>query len=143
MGHRRDAVRFLDGEFDNPAERRIGPDQGDIRAMEGRDRLEPPGIEDLLGQIGAGRVGNRIMGVDDVEMVDLRQLDQFGGQAQLVGGGLEQGIGRDLDFVDEDILMERPQTERRRVADDMDLVAFLARPMANSEATTPLPPWVG
>ena len=140
MGHRRDAVRFLDGEFDDPAERRVGPDQGDIRAVEGRDRLEPPVIEDLFGQIGAGRVGEGIMGMNDVEMMDLRQFDQFGGQPQLVGGELEQRIGRDFDLVNENVLMERAQTKGGRVADDMDLMAFLSQTDRQFRGDDPAPP---
>ena len=126
-GNRRHSVGFLDGELDDPPERRVGADQGDIRAVEGGQGFKPGRVEDLLGQVGAGRMGDRVMGVDEVEALGLRQLHEFRDQTQLIRGVLEQRIGGDFDLMDEDILMKGAQAKGRRVAHDMQLVPFFRK----------------
>src|SRR5574341_2597888 len=81
----------------------------------------------MLGEIGNGGVRHRVMGVDQIQTILLRNIDDFGGHAEIVGRILEQRIRGYVDFMNKNVGMKFAQTKRHGVADEMHFVAALCQ----------------
>src|SRR6516162_9082526 len=68
-------------------------------------------------------MGNRIMYVQQVEIVDFRHLGHAGGQRQVVRRVLEKRVTRDFHLVIMDVGLWIGEPNRLRVRDEMDLMA--------------------
>jgi len=83
-----DAVALLDGKTRNRKIRAVKPDQRDIGAVQGRDKrqIAPRRScrQHLLGQHRAHRVRDRIVYVQQIELVELRDLGHSRRQRQIV-----------------------------------------------------------
>ena len=81
----------------------------------------------LPRQHRAHRVRNRVVHVQQVEIVELRDLCHARGQRQVVRGIVEQRITGDFHFVIVNVGFLAPQPDRLRVGNEMDLVAALGQ----------------
>ncbi len=90
--------------------RRIGADERNIGAVQGRDNLRLYGItvryQQLLCQKSAGRMGNGIVHVHDVQVEVAGHIGHLRRQGQRVGWILEQRVGRHIDRVVHQVAIE-------------------------------------
>ena len=63
------------------------------------------------------------MDVEDVEGFGLKDFQHFGGEGESVGRVVEEGVGGDFDFVEEDVRVGEVHADGRGVADEVDVVA--------------------
>ncbi len=77
----------------------------------------------LLGQHRAHRVRDRVVHVQQIEFVELRDLSHARRQRQIVGRIFKQRIARDLDLVIMDVRFRSGQANGLRIGDEMNLVA--------------------
>ncbi len=68
------------------------------------------------------------MGVNQLDLKGLGQIDQLCRQGQGVGGILQQGIGCEINLVHVQVRVKTLQAKGCRVADDVDLVAPFRQP---------------
>ena len=138
-GDRGDRVGALEREPDDPVKGLVRTDEGDVGSVEGGHHPGPAVPDDLPGEKGAHRVGDRVVRVDDVEPALARHLGQLGREPQRVRRVAEERIGRDLHLVEPDARVEPPQAEGHGVADDVDLVSGVRHPdrQIGSDRTTP------
>ena len=93
--------------------------------MEGGDegQADAFGGEHLAGQQGADGVGNGVVHVEQVELVELRNFSHAAGEGEVVRRVLEEGVVGDGDFVKEDAVLAAGEAEGLLVGDEVDLVA--------------------
>ena len=117
-----DAVGLLDGEFGDGQEAAIVPDQRDVGAVEGGDERQAPGSRHGAREQRTHRVRNRVMNVQQVEMLGFGNLHHFDGEGQRVGRVIEKRVVRDFDFVEGDVFRAGIQPHGRSVADEVNVV---------------------
>ncbi len=128
---RGDAVALVDGEARDRQVRRIGADQRDVGAVQGGDVRQTAAFARMIAgqhlprQHGADRVRNRVVHVQQIEFVDLRDFGHARRQRQIVGRILEQRIARDFHFVIVDVGLRFGQANGLRVGDEVHLVTAL------------------
>src|SRR5579859_3565368 len=66
---------------------------------------------------------NSVVDVQDVERLGLEDLQHFGGEGQGVGRVVEKRVGGHFHLVEEDVRVGEVHADRRRVADEMNVVA--------------------
>ena len=79
--------------------------------------------DDLLGEIGGGRVRDGVMRVHDVERELARELHDLVRERQQVLGLAKQRIGRRVDAMEREARLVVAEPKRRLRADQMHLVA--------------------
>ena len=70
---------------------------------------------------------DRIVHVQQIEIVELRDLCHAGRQRQVVRRIVEERITRDLDFVIVNVRFRAPQPDRLGVGDEMNFVTALSQ----------------
>ena len=123
LGHRGDALRSEDRKTGDRLEGRVDPHQSDVRAVKGGHYGRTLVAEHLLRDPRRRGVRNRVMNVDQVQIVGLRGVVQRDRQSQRVRGMLEEGIPLHLHFVEKDPFVEMTQAEGLGVRYEVDLVA--------------------
>jgi len=122
LRHGSDAVGDLDPEFRDRQIALVASDQRDVRAVQRGDHLQI-GAEDLLREVRADRMRNRVVDVQDVELLVRRDLGHLRRQRERVRRiRIEQRIRRDRDFVKVHALVQEIEPRRQRVADEVHLV---------------------
>jgi hypothetical protein len=121
--HRGDAVARLDAELRHPEERRLHPDDGDVRAVQRRDDADRSRQQQLPREVGARRERHRVVHVQQVERIVLDDLDHLGREREIARRLIEHRIRRRRDFVEVDVRLERAQAKRQAVRDEVDLEA--------------------
>jgi len=121
------AVALLDGKTRNRKIRAVEPDQSDVGAVQSGDKRQMAPRwscrQHLLGQHGAHRVRNRVVHVQQIEFVELRNLGHARGQRQIVRRIFKQRIARDLDLMIMNVRFGAGQTNGLRIGDEMNLMA--------------------
>ncbi len=127
FGDSRDAVRLLDAEGHGFRIRAVAAEQRDVGAVQRRDDLGHTGAtsgrQDLARQIPRGRVRDRVVRVDDLELLVARDLDDLVGERQEVLRFAEQRIGRRFDPVEEQARLVLAEPGRHVAAQDVDAMA--------------------
>ncbi len=123
-----DGVTLLDGEAGDGEVAAVAADEGDIGAVEGGDEREAAGrSEHGTSEEGADRMRDGVMDVEEVEASVFGDLGHFGGEGEGVGRMIEERIGSNLDFVEEDASCGEvsgiTEANGDGVADEMDFVA--------------------
>ncbi len=125
-----DAVGLLDAEAGDGEVGAVEADEGDVGAVEGGDEGEAAaaggdgfGLEHLAGEEGGDGVGDGVVDVEEVEGVELGDLGHAGGEGEVVGGVLEEGVVGDLDLVEVDVGFAAGEAEGLGVGDEVDVVA--------------------
>ena len=144
VGHGGHAVGLVDAERGGFGVRRIAADQRHVGSVKRRDHtrdfLDTRRRENLFGQIRRGRVRNRVVGVDDIEIELTRHLDQLVGQRQqdtaARGTTDTQGSARR----ETQPGLEIPERNGGSVLTNRTSCPRLASTFASSVATIPLPP---
>ncbi len=90
--------------------------------MQRRNEWQPPGRRHGAGQQGADRVRNRVVYVQQVQIFRFGYLHHFYRKRERVGRVVEQGIARNLHFVEMNSVVGVGQAYRRSVADEMNLM---------------------
>ena len=123
-GHGGDSVRFEDREPRNRVERRMQANERDVRAVKCRDDLQRPFVgEHLFRQIGRSGVWNRIVHVDEIELMFPRGVMQCDRERERVGGMFKKRVVPHFHFMEEYSLAEPTEPKRLIIRDEMDLVA--------------------
>src|ERR1035438_7328796 len=125
VGDGSDAVALLNGIAGDREVAAVEPYESDVGAMESSDKGETaaPGCEHLAGQQRADRMGDGVMDVEEIEIIEFGHLDHPGGKCEIVGRELEERIAGDGDLVIEDALFATVKAEWLRIGDEVDLVA--------------------
>src|SRR5579859_3728026 len=125
----RDGVALVDGEGDDRGEGLVAAHEGDVRTVQGRDHRDIASLrlDDLLGHIGRGGMGDGVVNMQEVELVVVDDVDHGAGQGRLVGGIVEERVGGDAHLVVKDVRVELVQTHRLLVGDKVNLVAFVGQ----------------
>ena len=125
VGDGGDAVALIDAEAGDGQVGVIEPDEGDIGAVQGGDEGEAAILaeEHLAREIRGDGMRNRVVDVQQVQLVVGRDLSHAGGEGQVVGRVFEEGIIRDGDFVEGDVLLAAAEAEGLRIGDEVDLMA--------------------
>ena len=119
-----DAVRFLDGEFRDRKVGAVRADQRDIGAVQrGDERQAPLSGHHLLRQQRGDRMRNRVVDVQQIEIVAGRDLGHARRQRQAVRRILKQRICRNFNFVIMNSREAGIEANGIRVSDEMNLVA--------------------
>ena len=90
-------------------------------------RLRWAGGQHLPRQQRAYRMRNRVVHVQQVEIVKLGHFGHARGQGQIVGRIVEQRVARNLDFVIMNMGLRFGQADGLRVRDEMNLVSALSQ----------------
>ena len=146
LGDGGDGVGLVDGEGDDGGECLVASDERDIGSVEGGDDGDAAAalcLHDLLGQIGGGGVGDRVVDMEEVEVVVGDHVDHGAGKGGFVRGVVEERIGGHADLMVEDVCVEFIEADGLLIGNKMHLVAFVRQALPNSVARTPLPPKVG
>ncbi len=98
--------------------------------MQGGDHLEVQLGHDLSGHQSGRRKGDGIVNMQDLQLLDLRHLSHLGGKRQRVREILEQRVLDNVHLVETDAGRQTSQTQRRRIADERDLVPVLDQVLA-------------
>ena len=108
---RGDRVALVDGKGNDRFEPWILAEQGDVRAVKGRDHGEVPSliVQDPLGHVGAGGVGYGVVHMQQIQVLLPDHLHHFGGEHKLIRGVVEEGVLRNPDLVIEHIGPEAPE----------------------------------
>jgi hypothetical protein len=77
----------------------------------------------LLRQIRRDGVGNGVVDMEQVELVELGNLRHAGSQREIVGRMLEQRVVKHLDLVEVNIGLAARKAERCGRGDEVDVVA--------------------
>ena len=72
-------------------------------------------------------MGNRVMDMQDVEVVYLRHLSHAGGQRQVIRRIFKQGVQRDGDLMKQDARVVGIQPDGLLVGDEMDLMPAVGK----------------
>lgn len=118
-------VGLFDRVFGDAEVRAVDADQGDVGSVEGGDEGERAFAlsgHDAAGEHRGDGVGNRIVDVEQVEVVFLGDFRHAGGESQAVRRVLEERVVRDFDLVIDDIRAV-VEADRVGVGDEVDLVA--------------------
>ena len=120
-----DAVGLLDAELGDGEVGAVEADEGDVGAVESGDEgeMDAAGGEHLLGEVGGDGVGDGVVDVEEIETVPLGDFGHAGGEGEVVGRVLKEGIVEELDLVEVDVGLAAGKTERRRRGDEVDFVA--------------------
>ena len=93
--------------------------------MEGGDEGQPAAArgQHLAGQQSADRVGNGVVDMQQVKLMEFSNLGHARGQRQVVGRELEERIAGDGNLVVVDAVVASAEPEGLRVGDEMHFVA--------------------
>lgn len=132
FGNGGDAVGMVDGVVHHGREPRVLSHQRNVRAVEcGEYRhAEPLLAQNVPGQHSAGGMGNGVMHVQEVQVLELRHIDHFSRQRQRIGGIFEEGVGIDRHLVKGDVFRNVRQPERHGVGDEMNLMSSQRKGLA-------------
>ena len=115
-----------------PGNRKIGAVQtnkGDVGPVQSGHKGQPFLLraigEHLPGQHRTHRMRNRIVHMQQVQIVKLCNLRHASGQGQVIRRIVEQRIPRNLDFVIMDIRFRAPEADGLRIRNEVDFVAAL------------------
>ena len=124
LGDAGDAVTLLYGVAGDGKVAAVEADEGDVGAVQGGDerQLAARG-EHLPGQQCADRVGDGIVHVEQIKLVEISHFRHARGQRQIVGRELEQRVVGDRNLVIEDAAVAPIQPEGLRVGDEVHLMA--------------------
>ncbi len=100
-----DAVGLVDAELGDGEIRAVEADERDVGAVQRGDegQVAAAGGEHLAGEQGAHGVGDRVMDVEQVKVVELGDLGHAGGEREVVGRVLEEWIVGDRYLVVADV----------------------------------------
>ncbi len=143
LGDRGHAVALLDAESNDRVEGRLHADQGDIGSMERRDGRDAAIAQHLPREKGAGCMRNRVVDVEQVEVVLEGDLDELRGEAQRVGRVVEDGVVVGEDLMEVHVLGESLQADGRRVADEVDVAPSRRHRESQLRRDDPAPPVAG
>ena len=102
------------------------PDQRDVRPVKRRDERQlPSALHHLLREQRRDRMRNRVVDVQQIEIVSLRYLRHSRRERQAIRRVMEQRVLRDFDFVVVNAGNARIEPDGIRVRDEMDLVAAI------------------
>ena len=129
IGDGGDAVAFVDGVAGDRQIGAIGAYQGDVGPVQRGHKGKPATVarQHLPGQHGADRMGNRIVNVQQIEVVIFRDLRHARRQGQRVRRKFKQRIVRDRDLVKMNSLFATAESKRLRVRDEMNVVAAIGQ----------------
>ncbi len=88
-----------------------------------KGRLAAVGGEHVPGEQGADGVRDGVVDVQEIERVELGDLGHAGGESEIVGRVLEEGIVGDGHFVEVDVGLAAGEAEGLGVGDEVDVVA--------------------
>src|SRR5438105_6232434 len=92
--------------------------------MQRGDDFQSRRAEDLFGEMSADGVGDRVMDVQDLELLVIGDFGHLRGQRQRVRRiRIEQWIRRDGDFMKMHALVKDVEARRQGVADEVDVIA--------------------
>ena len=119
------SVRLLDAELGDGQIGAIEADEGDVGAVQGSDEGEMAATdgEHLAGEQGADGVGYGVVDVEEIERVELGDLGHAGGESEVVGWVLEEGVVGDGDFMEVNVGLTAGETEGLGVGDEVDVVS--------------------
>ncbi len=102
----------------------IEADEGNVGTVQGGDEGQAAILAEqhLAREVRGDGVGNRVVDVEQVQVVIGCDFGHARGQGQVVRRVFKQGIVRDRDFVEGDVLLAAAQAEGLRVGDEVDLV---------------------
>src|SRR5665213_2566674 len=125
VGDGGDTVALLNGIAGDGEVAAVEAYEGDVGAVEGSDEGKTASLcgEHLAGQQSADRMGNCVMDVEQIELIELGHLGHARGEGEIVRGELEKRIAGDGDLVIEDALFATVEAEWLRIGDEVDLVA--------------------
>ncbi len=84
-------------------------------------------LDDLFGQVGGRSMGDRIVHVQEVELVIDDYVNHRTREGRFIGRVVEEGIIRNAHFVIEDIRIKLVEPDRLLIGDEMHLVAFVGK----------------
>jgi hypothetical protein len=123
LRYRRYAVRHVDAELRDRQIALVPPHQSDVGTVQRGDDLQIR-TENLLGEMGADRMRNRVVDMENVELLVRRDLGHLRRQSQRIRRvRIEQRIGGHRHFMEVDSLVQTVQTRGESVADEVDFVA--------------------
>ena len=118
-----DAVGRFEGVADGGAITGVGAEEGGIGAVERGDDFGPAVLgEHVACEEGGGRVGHRIVRVDEIEAVVAGHFSEFHRKREGVVGIFEETVAVDFDRVKMDAGGVDRETERTFVTDEVDLM---------------------
>ena len=140
FGHRGDGITLFDAKTCDGQIRTIVADQGDIRSMKRRDEGYNAIRQHLLRQVRADGVGDRIVNMQNIQVISSHHFSHLRCEDQIVGRVFEQRVCEDFDLVEKDALVHR-KANRKRIADEVNVVAapgkFLAE-FSSDDAASPV-----
>ncbi len=131
IGNRGNPVALIDGKARDRQIRGIGAHQRDVGSVQRGDVGQPPAIAGMIAtqhlprQHRAHRMRDGVMHVQQVKIVNFRNLRHARGQRQIVRRIFEQRIARHFHFVIVNVGLRLGQPDRLRVRDEMHLMAAL------------------
>ena len=122
------AVGLFDGEFRDAEVGAVRADKRDVGAVERGDEGQAAGIFlECRGHLAREQrrdgVGDRVVNVQQIELVGLGDVGHARGESEAVGRVLEQRIVGDFHLVVMDARNVRIEADRVRVGDEVDVVA--------------------
>src|SRR5438874_6638975 len=124
------AVALLDGKFGNRKIRTVAANECNVRAMQSGDEWETAGRSHGASEKRAYRMGNCIMDVEQIQRLGFEDFEHFGGESQGVRRMIEQRIGGDFNFVEENVRVVQVHADWWSVADEMDVMAASSKLLA-------------
>jgi hypothetical protein len=120
-----DAVGLVDTKAGDREVAAIEADEGDVGAVESGDegQAQALGAQHFLGEVRGDGVRDRVMNVEQVEVVELGNFGHARGKGEVVGRVLEEWVVGDGDFVETDVGFAAGEAEGRLVGDEVDVVA--------------------
>src|SRR5580698_4873622 len=124
-----DAVTLFDGVTRDRKVRAIEADEGDVGAMErgheGQAAAAWSNGHHLPGEQSTHGMRNRVVNVEKIKIVKLRDLGHTGGEREIVRRVVEERITSDFDFVIMDVVLRAAQANGLSVGDEVNFVAAL------------------
>ena len=86
-------------------------------------QVDAAGGKHLLGEVGADAVRDGVVNVEEIERVPLGDFSHAGGECEVVGWVLEQGVVEELDLVEMDMGLAAGEAEGGGGGDEVDLMS--------------------
>src|SRR6201984_2725034 len=118
-----DAVALFDGKLGNRQVGAVATDQRDVRAVKCSNERQAARDGHRARKQGADRVRDGVVDVEQVQRFGFEYLEHFGGESQGVGRVVEERVGSDFDFVEENMRVVQVHADGWGVADEMNVVA--------------------
>src|SRR5262249_44662377 len=117
------AVGLLDGEAHDRQKAAVAADQCNVGAVQRGDEWQASRLSHGARKMRADRVRNGVVNVENVERLGLEDFDHFCGEGERVWRVIEERVGRDVDFVEENVRVGGIHANRRGVGDEVNVVA--------------------